>query len=71
MAKKKTARRKMPVAAAVESEIRHIQIQLPADAYERGKQVARSNGLSMAAYVRQAILQRIREDLERTGGGAK
>jgi hypothetical protein len=49
---------------ATDSEVRHIQIQLPAVSYERGKAVARENGLSMAAYVRQAILQRIRADLE-------
>ena len=69
MAKKKIAR--PTVQAATESEVRHIQIQLPADAYERGKQVARANGLSMAAYVRQAILQRIRQDSGQIEGGGK
>jgi len=66
---KLTSKRKTPVAAVAESEMRHIQVQLPADAYDHGKVIARANGLSMAAYVRQAILQRIRHDSE--GGGGK
>jgi hypothetical protein len=62
MTRKKAGKPKMPVGIATSSEIRNIQIQLPADPYERGKEIAKANGLSMAAYVRQAILQRIRED---------
>jgi len=62
MATKKTSRRKTPVSSVAESEMRHIQVQLPAGAYDNGKGIARANGLSMAAYVRQAILQRIRQD---------
>jgi hypothetical protein len=62
MAKKKTGKPQMPASAPPETEMRHIQIQLPADPYDRGKEIARDNGLSMAAYVRQAVLQRIRED---------
>jgi hypothetical protein len=66
MAKKKTiGASKMPVAA--EPELRHIQVQLPAEPYELGKVIARNNGLSMAAYVRQAILQRIRDDAKEGG----
>lgn len=64
MAPQKKTEKKMPVGVATNPNIRHIQIQLPADSYERGKEVAKANGLSMAAYIRQAILQRIRQDLD-------
>jgi hypothetical protein len=68
MARKKTEKPKMAVGVATSSEIRNIQIQLPADPYEKGKEVAKANGLSMAAYVRQAVLQRIRQDIEEMDG---
>jgi hypothetical protein len=69
MAKKKTVRPKMVVGKVkAGSEIRHIQIQLPVTPYEQGQKVARANGLSMAAYVRQAILKQIREDMEEMEG---
>jgi hypothetical protein len=64
MAIKKPEKPKMEVGVTTGSEIRNIQIQLPAEPYERGKVIAKANGLSMAAYVRQAILQRIRQDEE-------
>jgi hypothetical protein len=64
MARKKAGKPKMAVGVTTGSEIRNIQIQLPAEPYEKGKEIARANGLSMAAYVRQAILQRIRQDAE-------
>jgi hypothetical protein len=69
MAKKKAGKPKMPsTTTPAETEMRHIQIQLPDDAYQRGKQLAKENGLSLAAYVRQAVLQRIRDDAgKRTG----
>ena len=69
MAKKKTE--KPNTSTATETEIRHIQLQLPADAYDRGKEIAKANGLSMAAYVRQAILQRIRADSGELGSTTK
>jgi predicted DNA-binding protein len=68
MARKKTENPKMTVGVAKDSNIRNIQIQLPADPYEQGKKIAKANGLSMAAYVRQAILQRIRSDMEELEG---
>jgi predicted DNA-binding protein len=68
MAKKQTGRPKMKVGVASDSDIRNIQIQLPAGPYDRGKEIAKANGLSMAAYVRQAILQRIRQDEEELEG---
>jgi hypothetical protein len=65
MARKTTEEQpKMTVGVAKDSNIRNIQIQLPAGPYEQGKEIAKANGLSMAAYVRQAILQRIRQDLD-------
>lgn len=54
---------------AAKPEIRHIQIELPVEPYEAGKAIARANGLSLSAYVRQAILQRIRQDSETTDNG--
>ena len=72
MAKKKTEVRKVVAQAKPGSTIRHIQIQLPVGPYEQGKKVAEANGLSMAAYVRQAILKQIRQDAEEIGkGGSK
>jgi hypothetical protein len=67
MARKKAEKPKMSVGVANDSDIRNIQIQLPAVPYEEGKKIAKDNGLSMAAYVRQAILQRIRQDAEKSG----
>jgi hypothetical protein len=61
MAKKKGGR----MVPATDSDVRHIQIQLPAEPYDRGKEIAKANGLSMAAYVRQTLLQRMRDDSER------
>jgi hypothetical protein len=71
MARKKTARPKVVGQAKAESSIRHIQVQLPVGPYEQGKKIAQANGLSMAAYVRQAILKQIRADLEEIKGGGK
>ena len=70
MATKKTAARK--VQAAVKKEvIRHARIELPDDDYAAVKEVARSNGLSVAAYIRMAILQRVRRDRAESEGGGK
>jgi hypothetical protein len=71
MARKKTEKPKVVGQAKAGSAIRHIQIQLPAGPYEQGKKIASANGLSMAAYVRQAVLKQIREDLEEVRGGSK
>lgn len=71
MAKTKSRpEKKMPPTAEVDAdlELRHIQIKLAADAYDRGKRIAKANGLSMNAYVRQAVLQRIRSDSEQMEG---
>jgi hypothetical protein len=66
MAKKKTGARKVPATAP---EIRHARVELPDPDYERLKQAARDRGLSVAAYIRQAVLLQIRRD--QTEGGAK
>jgi len=45
-------------------------VELPDDDYTAVKEVARSNGLSVAAYIRMAILQRVcRDRAEAEGGG--
>lgn len=45
--------------------VKHARIELQEPDYERMKRVAKANGLSVAAYIRQAVLQRIRDDEER------
>jgi hypothetical protein len=59
MAKRKAGEPKM---TATEPEIRHARLELSGDDYKRMKNVAKANGLSVAAYIRQAVLQRIRRD---------
>lgn len=45
-------------------QIRHARIELEDVDYERMKKVAKANGLSVSAYIRQAVLQRVRADEE-------
>lgn len=40
--------------------IRHARIELEDPDYERLKRVAKANGLSVSAFIRQAVLQRMR-----------
>jgi len=54
-----------------EEVIRHARIELPGDDYTAVKEVARSNGLGVAAYIRMAILQRVRRDRAESEGGGK
>lgn len=60
MAKKKAGGKKVP--ASVEPTIRHARIELEDADYERLKRVSKFNGLSVAAYIRQAVLKQIRRD---------
>lgn len=61
MATKKTGARKVP--ATVKKEvIRHARVELPGADYERLKRQADDRGLSIAAYIRQAVLLQIRRD---------
>jgi predicted DNA binding CopG/RHH family protein len=70
MATKKTGARK--VQATVKKDvIRHARVELPEDDYTAVKEVAKSNGLSVAAYIRRAILQRVRRDRAETEGDRK
>lgn len=64
MAKKKTGARKMPTAA--EPVTRHARIELPDDDYQRLKRAADRVHISVAAYIRQAVMERIEDD-ERRG----
>lgn len=41
---------------------RYTRFKLSEDAYERLNRVANANGLAVAAYIRQAVLQRVRKD---------
>jgi hypothetical protein len=68
MAKKK---RSMPKRTPLQPAVTQMRIELPSDIYERGKAIAKANGLSLAAYVRMAIIQRIRQDAGESKGGEK
>lgn len=65
MAKRKNGDKKMP--ATTEREIRHARLELPDEDYERLKGVAKSLGLGVAAYIRQAVMRQIRRDEEEMG----
>jgi predicted DNA-binding protein len=58
------------VQATAARGIRHARLELPDDDYERLKRVAKSNGLAVAAYIRQAVLKQVRRD-ESEGEGGK
>jgi hypothetical protein len=67
MAKKKTGTPKVPAVA--ESEvIRHARIELPDGDYQRLKRAADRVRISVAAYIRQAVMVRIEDDEKRAGG---
>jgi hypothetical protein len=67
MAKKKPGG-KVP-ATSNQPTIRHARIELDDNDYERLKRVAKSNGLSIAGFIRQAVLKQIRRE-ESEGGAA-
>jgi hypothetical protein len=67
MATKKTGARKVP-ATTKKEVIRHARIELPGKDYERLKTHADERGLSIAAYIRQAVLMQIRRDAMEGGG---
>jgi len=47
---------------ATAEKIRHARLELSDEDYQRLKRVAKQDGLAVAAYIRQAVLQRIRAD---------
>jgi hypothetical protein len=71
VARKKAEKPRVVGQIKVGSPIRHVQIQIPAGPYEQGKRIAEENGLSWAAYVRQALLKQIRADLDGMKVGAR
>jgi hypothetical protein len=68
MAKKKAGGPKVP-ATASEPAVRHARIELPDDDYQRLQKAARRVHISVAAYIRQAVMERIESDEAR--GGSK
>ncbi len=66
MAKAKTGAKKMPATAA-EPTVRHARIELPDEDYQRLKRAADRFRLSVSAYIRMAVIERIESD-EATGG---
>jgi hypothetical protein len=70
MATKKTGSRKVQ-ATPKKDIIRLARVELPDDDYTAVNEVARSNGLSVTAYIRKAILQRVRRDRTESEGGGR
>jgi hypothetical protein len=67
MAKKKSGGHKVS-ATAVQEIMRHARIELPDVDYQRLKRAAGRVHISIAAYIRQAVMERIEADERRTGG---
>lgn len=67
MAKKKAGAKKMP-ATAEEKTVKHARIELPGEDYQRLKTAADRYHISVAAYIRMAVMERIERD-EAKGGG--
>jgi hypothetical protein len=68
MAKKTTGTAKLQSKGKA---IRHARIELDDKDYERLKRVAKSIGLGVAAFIRQAVLRDVRRVEEEMTGGAK
>ena len=66
MAKKKSGPKKMP-ATVEEKPISHARIELPTVDYKRLKACANRYHISISAYIRQAVMERIERD-EAKGG---
>jgi predicted DNA-binding protein len=66
MAKKKAEAKKM-APAATEPVIRHARIELPDEDYQRLKRAAKAVHIAVAAYIRQAVMERIEDDERRRG----
>ena len=66
MAKKKTTPPKGPKMQAIadEKDIGHARIELPRHDFERLRKLSRARGLSISAYIRQAVLLAMKEDEE-------
>jgi hypothetical protein len=64
MAKKSAGTRKAPATA--EATVRHARIELPDDDYQRLKASADRFRLSVSAYIRQAVMERIESDERRS-----
>lgn len=68
MARKKTAQPKgdeMP--ATMEPKTKAIRLDLPEDDHQALRVLAAKEGMSMAAYVRDLVLERVRESRKRGG----
>ena len=67
MAKKKTGPKKM--SKAVEEEVvRHARIELPDADYQRLKAAASRFHISVAGYIRMAVIERLERDEGKAGG---
>lgn len=63
MAKKKTEPDNVPATSAEPSRVsRHARIELPDEDYQRLKNAAERYHISVAAYIRQAVMERIERD---------
>jgi hypothetical protein len=66
MPKKKTEPKKMP-ATSEEKSVKHARIELPEKDYQRLKAAAGLYHISVAAYIRMAVMERIERDESRGG----
>jgi hypothetical protein len=66
MAKKKT-RPKMPATAEPESKTSQARIELPSAEMERVRRAAKSIGLGLSAFIRQAVLEKTVDTERRMG----
>lgn len=66
MAKAKTGGKKMPATEPV-ARMKHARIELPEADYERLRRAAERDYISISAYIRRAVMQRIERD-ESKGG---
>jgi hypothetical protein len=55
----------------MQDTVTQLRVELPTDTYEQAKAIAKANGLSLAGYVRMAIIQRVRQDAGESKGGEK
>jgi hypothetical protein len=61
VAKKKTGRKQI-IGTSEGKGVRHARIELPDDDYQRLKAVAVRYRISVAAYIRLAVMERIERD---------
>lgn len=65
MGKKQPGKKSKMFEVSQKKNVRHVRAELFPEDYDRLKRAAKANGLSVAAYVRMAILNRVSDDESR------